>query len=383
MPIDAFEKPIYVTRPMLGDLAQYLPHFEDIWASGHLTNNGPKHQALEAKMAEVLEAPNAKLFSNGTLALITALKALELKGEVIVTPFTFPATVHALEWCGLTPVFCDIDKNSMCLDPTKIEALVTPQTSAILAVHVYGIPCDVDGIQAVADKHGLKVIYDAAHAFKSTIHGKGIGTYGDMTMFSFHATKLFHTCEGGALTFNDDALAEKINLLKNFGIYDDDDITIAGGNAKMNELQAAVGLVNLGLIEEEYTKRRALRTLYEQRLASVSGVNVVAIPDNVFNSLQYMVVRVDESCALNRDSMHEALKDYNVVTRRYFHPLCSEFGCYSHLPKRDLSVAQHVAQEVLCLPFYGALSLEDAGRICDMIEAVIASAAKPAIAVAN
>lgn len=376
-----FDSPIYVTRPMLGPLDDYLPHLQQIWDSHILTNSGPKHQQLEAEIAKTLKVKHAKLFNNGTLALITAFKALGVTGEVIVTPFTFPATVHALAWAGLTPVFCDIDPVTMCIDPKKIEALITPNTSAILAVHVYGIPCDVHSIQRIAEQHKLIVVYDAAHAFNTTVDGKGIGSFGDITMFSFHATKLFHTFEGGALTFADPALAEKIDLFKNFGIYDENDITIIGGNAKMNEFQAAVGLVNLGLIDGEYEKRRAVRATYEQVLSGIPGIRVVEVPKHASNSLQYFVVRVGAECPITRRELHEALKEYNVYSRQYFSPLCCDFGCYSALPSSHITVARVVAEEVLCLPFYGDLSLESVQRIGAMIHHLVAHAKARPVAV--
>jgi dTDP-4-amino-4,6-dideoxygalactose transaminase len=373
-PLAPFAEPVYVTRPMLAGLSEYIPHLEDIWGSRILTNNGAKHQALEVALAEALDVPYLKLCNNGTIALLIAVKALGLSGEVIVTPFTFPATVHALTWNGITPVFCDIDPDTLCIDPRKIEALITPRTSAIMGVHVYGIPCDVHAIQAIADKHDLKVVYDAAHAFQTTINDTAIGRFGDISMFSFHATKLFHTLEGGALTFSDPALANTIDLLRNFGIKNEHEVVIEGINGKMNELQAAIGLVNLSLVPEEKRKRAAVRLAYQENLRGIPGVTILAPPEHASHSLQYKVLRVSKECPLSRDDLYNAMKRYNVFTRKYFYPICSEYPCYNHLPSGHIIVAPKAANEVLCLPMFGALTVADVERICAIIRYEVALA---------
>jgi len=362
-----FKEPIYVTRPMLAALEDYMPYFKEIWDSRILTNGAAKHEALELALAKTLEVPNLKLFNNGTIALLVALRALDITGEVITTPFTFPATPHSLAWNGITPVFCDIDADTMCIDPAKIEALITEKTTAIMGVHVYGMPCDVDRIQKIADKHKLKVIYDAAHAFKTTVRGNGIGNFGDISMFSFHATKLFHTLEGGALTFADSALAKKVDMLKNFGLQNPIDVSLVGINGKMNELQAAVGLVNLKLVEEERRKRAAIRVAYAKGLSGIKGIGLFKIPENVTDSLQYIVIRVGTEYGITSNELQKAFNAYNVFPRRYFYPLCTDYPCYNHLPPRHVNTARQAAEEVLCLPLYGALTLSDVECITDMI----------------
>jgi len=368
-----FDEEIYVTRPLLPELDEFKRRLGDIWSSRQLTNNGPQHRELEATMRDFLKAPGLSLFNNGTIALIVAVQSLALKGEVITTPFTFPATPHVLTWNGITPVFCDIDAETMNIDPARIEALITPQTTAILGVHVYGTPCDVEAIDDIAKRRGLKVIYDAAHAFGVEIDGRGIGTFGDMSMFSFHATKLYHTAEGGALTFNDAALKPHVDLLKNFGIRGQESVIMPGINGKMNELQAALGLVVLAHVEQERARRKALRDVYVSELSGTEGLSIIKndLPD-IKSSYQYMVVRIDKArFGASRDEVHEAMKRYNVFTRKYFFPLCSEYDCYKSLPSASpekLPEAVRAASEVLCLPFYGALSADDVRRICAMIK---------------
>ncbi len=366
-----FEEPIYVTRPMLADLKLVQAQLEDIWQSKWLTNNGPKHQLLEKALQDYLKVPGISLFNNGTIALLVACRALALKGEVITTPFTFPATTHVLEWCGLKPVFCDIDPQTLTIDPARIESLITPQTSAIFGVHVYGIPCQVEAIQTIADKYGLKVMYDAAHAFGVELNGQSIGSFGDISMFSFHATKLFHTIEGGCLTYNDPALKCQIDYLKNFGIKNPDEVVLAGINGKMNELQAAIGLINMSLLAAERAKRESIEKVYLEKLADIAGISVVKRGAYTTASLQYFVIRVDKShYGISRDELHDKLKDFNVITRKYFYPLCSNYPCYQHLPSAcaaDLPVANRVVDEVLALPLYGELSLADTQKICGLI----------------
>ena len=366
-----FDKPIYVTSPLLPPLEAVMARLADVWASGWITNNGRQQELLEAALRRYLAVPQLSLFSNGTIALFTALRALELSGEVITTPFTFPATPHALAWSGVTPVFADVDPVRLTLDPACVEAAITPRTTGILGVHVYGIPCDLDGLQDVADRHGLKVIYDGAHAFGTRVDGAGIGTFGDITMFSFHATKLFHTAEGGALACRDEAMRERINQLKNFGIIDPETVLSIGLNGKMNEMQAALGLAVLDCLALEIGRRKALLQLYRQALGAVAGITMMTEPGGVESSCQYCAIRIDESrFGCSRDAVHQVLMAHNVVSRKYFYPLCSDYACYRDLPSADpagLPTARMAAKQVLCLPLYGSLPPDDVRRICEII----------------
>ena len=366
-----FEEPIYITRPLLPDLREVNRELEEIWNSQWLTNNGPKHKQLEGEIRRVLKVPYVSLFNNGTTALIIAINSLRLSGEVITTPFTFPATPHALSWNGITPVFCDINSETMNIDADKVKQMITPRTTAILAVHVFGTPCDVGKIQYVANRYGLRVIYDAAHAFGVTIDDRGIGTFGDTSAFSFHATKLFHTAEGGVLTFSDPNLKEQTDLIKNFGIKSEDEVIMPGINGKMNEIQAALGLVNLRYIEAEREQRRKIVDTYKKCLRDVEGITISELPSNSTSSYQYFVIRVDNvRFGISRDEVYMRLKGYNVFSRKYFYPLCSDYPYYRNLPSADpanLPVARKVVKEVLCLPLYGKLPLSAAEKICDMI----------------
>jgi dTDP-4-amino-4,6-dideoxygalactose transaminase len=365
-----FEKPIYVTRPMLADLAEVTKEIQEIWESQWLTNGGIKHQTLEMELSKTLKVPGLSLFNNGTIALIVAIQSLRLSGDVITTPFTFPATPHVLPWNNISPVFCDIDETTLTIDAEKLERMITPKTTGILGVHVYGMPCNVQRIQEIADRYGLRVIYDAAHAFGTEIEGKGIGSFGDISMFSFHATKLFHTIEGGALTFNAPHLKARIDLLKNFGIKNEEEVIMPGINGKLNEIQAAVGLINLRHVEEERRKRQAIVEAYKKNLADIEGIKVFEIPADVKNSYQYFVIRINNEFGLSRDELHLKLKEYNVITRKYFYPLCSDYSCYRHLPSADpqnLPVAHKVVKQVLCMPLYGSLTLDEVEKICQII----------------
>ena len=367
-----FERPIYVTRPLLPPLAELTAELEKVWASGWLANGGEQHVALESELAAWLGAPHLSLFNNGTVALIVACQALRVAGEVITSPFTFPATPHVLSWNNVTPVFADIDLETMTITPATIEPLITGATSAVLGVHVYGIPCDVRGIDRLARTHGLRVVYDGAHAFGTTVDGEPIARFGDATMFSFHATKLFHTAEGGALAVRDADLKARVDLLKNFGIKNEEEVVLPGINGKMNELQAALGRVVLRRVEAERARRAQIAAIYRQRLAAVPGLHVVAMPPGVSDSHQYLILRVDARAAgCSRDALQARLKRFNIVTRKYFHPLCSQYGCYRHLPSarpENLPNAHRVAAEVLSLPYYGGLSDGDVHRICDAID---------------
>jgi dTDP-4-amino-4,6-dideoxygalactose transaminase len=363
-----FPTPIYVTKPALPALPQFTHHLDDMWSSKILSNQGPKHRALEGKLATLLRVPNVELFCNGTLALCLVLRALKIRGEVITTPFTFPATPHSIVWAGATPVFCDINADTLCLDPGGIEEAISPQTEAILGVHVYGVPCDVAAIEAIAKKHRLKVVYDAAHAFMTEIEGKPIGAFGDASMFSFHATKLFHTIEGGCITFSDQELGRQLRLLRNFGIKDEETVDEIGLNAKLNELQAAVGLEMLRILPTERTKRARVRQLYAEIFRSIGGLRLIDIPSGVGNSLQYLAVRVDaKKFGFTRDELHSSLKRYNIYTRKYFFPLCSDYECYRGAKQGDISEARRAAREILCFPFYGDLSADAVMQIGEIV----------------
>lgn len=366
-----FAEPLYVARPRLPALEKYARRLSDVWASGWLANNGGQHQKLEAALAEHLGARHLSLFNNGTIALLLACRALRLSGEVITTPFTFPASAHVLQWNGITPVFADVDPETLTISPEAIEQLVTDRTTGILGVHVYGIPCDVQAIDRTARYYGLKVVYDAAHAFGTRVDGVPVAHFGDATMYSFHATKLFHTAEGGALAVQDDDLKHRIDLLKNFGIKNEEEVVMPGINGKMNELQAALGLCMLDEVAQESARRAEIAAIYRERLAPLPGIRLLQMPASVTDSRQYLVARIDgRDSGVDRDELHRRLKAFNIVCRKYFHPLCSDYGCYRHLPSADparLPHAQRAAREVMTLPYFGALSDEDVHRICDAI----------------
>ncbi|MGD0877558.1 MAG: DegT/DnrJ/EryC1/StrS family aminotransferase [Anaerolineales bacterium] len=366
-----FEKPIYVTRPMLANLEDVNKELNEIWESQSLTNGGAKHQKLEEELKRVLKVPGISIFNNGEIALLVSIQSLRLSGEVITTPFTFPGTPHVLAWNNITPVFCDIDESTLTIDAEKIEGMITSKTTGILGVHVYGMPCNINKIQEVADRYGLRVIYDAAHAFNTEINGVGIGTFGDISMFSFHATKLFNTIEGGALTFNTPHMKKRIDLLKNFGIKNEDEVVLPGINGKMNELQAAIGLINLRLIDAEREKRQKIVDTYTQNLSGIPGIKVFEIPNGVKKSYQYFVIRIGGEFGHSRDEVYSDLKKYNVFARKYFYPLCSDYSCYRHLPSsnpENLPVAKKVVKEVLCMPLYGGLKLDEVEKICEIIK---------------
>lgn len=368
----SFPEPVYVTRPLLPPLDGFLDRLRDVWSSGWLTNGGDQHQALERALSAHLRCPNLSLFNNGTIAMVVACQALRLSGEVITTPFTFPATPHVLQWNNVTPVFADIEPETLTIDPAAIERLITGRTTGILGVHVYGTPCRVDAIDRIAAEFGLKVVYDGAHAFGTEIDGRPIGSFGDATMFSFHATKLFHTAEGGALAVRDPDLKKRIDLLKNFGIRNENEVVMPGINGKMSELSAALGIEVLRHVEDERARRARVAAIYLERLARHPGIAPLRPPANVSDSLQYFVVRIDaQRTGVSRDELHLRLREFNIVTRKYFQPLCSQYSCYAQLPSAQpsqLPVATRIADEVLCLPFFGALSDDDVHRICDAID---------------
>ena len=366
-----FEKPIYVTRPFLPSLDEFSKGLEEIWSNEWLTNNGPVLQRFQKELSRYFGTDNLCLFNNGTLALQIALQGLRLSGEVITTPFTFVATTHALYWNKIRPVFVDIEPEHYTLDPTKVEAAITPWTTAILAVHVYGYPCRLQELADIAGRHKLLLIYDAAHAFGVTVDGKSIGHSGDLSMFSFHATKLYHSLEGGMLMFSNPNLKKLFDYLKNFGFENELEVVMAGTNAKMNEVQALMGLQVLGHLEEIISRRAKIDAIYRSRLKHIPGVQIPSLPaSNVRYNHAYFPVEIDEQAfGMCRGALYAALQKYNVFTRRYFYPLVSDFACYRNLSINDpLATAKRVAQRILTLPIYDSLALPDVERICDMIQ---------------
>ena len=355
---------INVTRSALPSLEEYINEISSLWDSRWLTNMGEKHQALERGLVEYLGVPSVTLFTNGHLALEAAIAAMGLTGEVITTPFTFVSTTHAISRNGLKPVFCDIDPESYTLDPAKIEALITPETSAIVPVHVYGTLCDVDAIQAVADKHGLKVIYDAAHAFGVTKNGVNAACFGDASMFSFHATKVFHTVEGGAVTTKDPGLRAKLDAWKNFGLADGD-IVMEAPNAKMSEFHAAMGLCNLRHIDAYIAARKQVTERYRNNLAGVPGLSLLREQPGVESNYAYFPV-VFDGAKYTRDEAAARLAEQDVFARKYFYPLTNHCAAYGYHGD-ETPIAKHISDRVLCLPLYPELSLEDVDRICEII----------------
>lgn len=360
---------INVTRSSLPSFTEYCEEISDLWSTHWLTNMGVKHQRLESSLKSYLHTSNLTLFTNGHLALEYAIEALGLTGEIITTPFTFASSTHAIVRCGCTPVFCDIDPHTYTLDPSGIEKLITDKTCAILPVHVYGNLCDVEAIQRIADQHGLKVIYDAAHAFGVRYKGESAANFGDVSMFSFHATKVFHTIEGGALTYWDETLGQKLNDLKNFGIRGPEEVAYVGGNAKMNEFQAAMGICNLRHLDEEIGKRKTVVERYRERLQGIKGITLGKENPDVTPNYAYFPV-VFDGYRYTRDEVFERLKTQGITARKYFYPLTNSFACYAGAPGFDpdlTPVAKHVAECVLTLPLYADLALEDVDRICSVI----------------
>jgi dTDP-4-amino-4,6-dideoxygalactose transaminase len=350
------EKQIFVTQPFLPPLEEYLPYLEQIWNSRQLTNNGPFHQQLEKALCEFLGVPFISLFANGTLALVTALQALRITGEVITTPYSFVATTHSLWWNNIKPVFVDIELEFGNLDPEKIEAAITPKTTAILPVHVYGNPCKVDRIKEIADAYGLKVIYDAAHCFGVNHKGEGICNFGDLSILSFHATKVFNTMEGGAIVCHDEATKKRIDYLKNFGFDGETTIVAPGINSKMNEMQAALGLVQLKHHHDNISKRKVVANLYRKELADVRGISYLNEPEDTDSNFAYFPIFINEDeYGMSRDELFEKLKQNNIHCRRYFYPIISEFPMYRGLDSANvvyLPIASKKANMVLCLPIY-------------------------------
>lgn len=363
---------ITVTSPLLPDLDEFHGLLKEIWDSKWITNNGSFHKKLEAALCEYLKVPYVSLFTNGTLPLLTALQALRITGEVITTPYSFVATTHALWWNGIKPVFVDIDPQTGNLDPNKIEAAITPKTTAILPVHVYGKPCDVDAIQAIADKYGLKVIYDAAHAFGVEVNGESILNVGDMSTLSFHATKVFNTIEGGAMIMHDAKTKQRIDYLKNFGFAGETEVVGPGINSKMDEVRSAYGLLNLKQVDAAIASRKKVATAYRDALRSVEGITFWDDMSGVKHNYSYFPIFVDaEKYGMTRDELYFKMKDQGVWGRRYFYPLISEFSTYRGLESatsENLPQATKMAESVICLPMHHALTADDCCRVIDVIK---------------
>ena len=366
-----FDKPIYVTRPFLPPLEEFKRGLEEIWNSAWLTNNGPVVRRYQEALSSHFGTENLCLFNNGTLALQIALQGMQITGEVITTPFTFVATSHALFWNKVRPVFVDIDPDYYTLDPERIEAAITPWTTAILAVHVYGYPCRHAELADIACRHHLRLIYDAAHAFDVKVNGRPIGQLGDLSMFSFHSTKLYHSIEGGMLVFADGGLKKTFDYLKNFGFENETEVVMPGTNAKMNEFQALMGLQVLKHLPALIGSRRKIAELYRERLVGVPGLSLPPPPAlGVEYNHAYFPIQIDEHAfGMGRDCLYARLKDFNVHTRRYFYPLLCDFACYRSVPLNfPIPVARRVAQRILTLPIYDTLPLDDVERICDIIK---------------
>jgi dTDP-4-amino-4,6-dideoxygalactose transaminase len=365
------EEAIYVTRPYLPPLETFCQGLAEIWENHWLTNEGPIVRRFVRQLSHYFETDNVCLFNNGTLALQIAFEGMEISGEVITTPFTFVATTHALFWNKIRPVFVDIEPRYYNLDPEKVEAAITPWTTAILAVHVYGHPCNVHALADIARRHHLKLIYDSAHAFGVKIGGRSIAHFGDMNMFSFHATKPFHSIEGGMLTFRDSGLKKKLDYLKNFGFENEVEVVMPGTNAKMNEVQALMGSMLLDCIDDLIARRRRVAEIYRERLSQIGGIRFTPLlPDDIRYNYAYLPVEIDEQeFGLDRDELYDELKTYNVYARRYFYPLICDYTCYRGLAVKDpLTVARRVAARILTLPIYPDLPETDVHRICDIIE---------------
>jgi dTDP-4-amino-4,6-dideoxygalactose transaminase len=362
--------PIYVTQPLLPPLEEFLPYLEQIWENKILTNGGPFHRQLERALCEYLGVEHIALFNNATIALVSALQALRVTGEVITTPYSFVATAHSLLWNGIKPVFVDVDPNTLNLDPAKIEAAITPHTTAIMPVHCYGHPCDVDAIQKIAENYNLRVIYDAAHAFGVKCHCGSVLNHGDLSVLSFHATKVFNTFEGGAIICPDAKTKQRIDHLKNFGFVDEVTVVAPGINGKMSELNAAFGLLQLKHIDGALARRKEIDVAYREQLAGVKGIHCLDDAGETESNYSYFPVLVQSEYKLNREALYQKLKDHGIFARRYFYPLISDFPMYRSMPsaQRDnLPVAADAASKILCLPIYPALQQHEQQRVIDII----------------
>ena len=365
------KKNIYVTQPSLPPLKEFIPYLEKIWESRWITNNGPFHKQLEKELADFLGVKHVCLLANGTLALMLALKALDITGEVITSPFSFVATAHSILWNNSEPVFCDIEEKTLNIDPFKIEQLITENTTAIMPVHVYGHPCDNDKIQAISKKHNLKVIYDAAHAFNVKQDDNSILNWGDLSILSFHATKVFNTFEGGAIVCHNEAMKNCINYLKNFGFAGETSVVTTGINAKMNEIQAAIGLLQLKYIKQNIKKREEIAKYYRNNLKEIEGIRFFKDFKKVNHNYSYFPILIDEDkFGKSRDDVYKLLKKHNIYSRRYFYPLITKFAPYNILTSArpvKLPVAEKVAKQVLCLPIFSELDINTVQQIVSLI----------------
>ncbi|MCX7166931.1 MAG: dTDP-4-amino-4,6-dideoxy-D-glucose aminotransferase VioA [Rhodocyclales bacterium] len=362
--------PIYVTQPLLPPLEEFIPYLQQIWDSKWLTNNGPFHHQLEQALCDYLGVKHVALFTSGTVALITAMQALRITGEVITTPYSFVATSHSLLWNGIKPVFVDIDPVTLNLAPERIEAAITPQTTAIMPVHCYGHPCDVDRIQKIADNYGLRVIYDAAHAFGVQCHDGSVLNHGDLSILSFHATKVFNTFEGGAIVCHDAKTKQRIDHLKNFGFVDEVTVVAPGINGKMSEINAAFGLLQIKGIDEALKKRKAIDRRYREALADVKGINCLSGAGEKVANYAYFPILVKPDYPLSRDALYQKMQESGVYARRYFYPLISDFPMYRGMPSAahaNLPVARKVAEQVICLPIYPALTNDQIDLIVKIV----------------
>jgi len=367
--INTMKKPIFVTQPTLPNLDEFHTSLKEIWASKWITNNGTFHQQFELELAKHLGVNYVSIFNNGTIALLTALQALEIKGEVITTPYSFVATANSLLWNNLTPVFCDVDPIYGNLDAAKIETLITPNTTAIMPVHVYGTPCDVNAIEQVAKKYQLKVIYDAAHAFGVEVNNNSVLNYGDLSVLSFHATKAFNTVEGGAIICHDAATKEKIDQLKNFGITGETTVVAPGINGKVNELTAAYGLLQLKTIDSDIEKCKTITASYKEKLSNIKGLQCMPNIKNTKLNYSYFPIFIDENkFGMSRDELYNKLKENNIFGRRYFYPLITDFPTYKNLATVSLPNAKEIAKQVICLPLYAALTQDEINYIISIIK---------------
>ena len=364
-------KPLNVTSPLLPDLDEFSQMLKVIWESKWITNNGYFHQQLEEALCAYLKVPYISLFTNGTLPLLTALQALRVSGEVITTPYSFVATTHSIWWNGLRPVFVDIDPSNCGMDPDRIEAAITPRTTAIMPVHCYGKPCDIVSIQQIADKYGLKVIYDAAHCFGVEVNGKSILEYGDISTLSFHATKVYHTVEGGAMVVHDAATKQRIDYLKNFGFESETEVIAPGINSKLDEVRAIYGLLNLRQVDQAIEARHRVAIRYREALRSVHGIRYFDDMPGVRHNYSYFPIFVEASSyGMSRDELFNKLRQHNIISRRYFYPLISTFSTYRGLPSatsENLPNATRIANEVICLPIHHELSNEDVDKVIEVI----------------
>jgi dTDP-4-amino-4,6-dideoxygalactose transaminase len=361
---------IYVTQPHLAPLEEFIPYLRQIWDSKILTNAGPFHQQFEEALCKYLGVRHLALFTNGTLALLTALQALRVTGEVITTPYSFVATAHSLVWNGIKPVFVDVDPDTLNLDPAKIEAAITPQTTAIMPVHCYGKPCNVDAIQKIADNYNLKVIYDAAHAFGVQTDTGSVLEHGDLAVLSFHATKVFNTFEGGAIICQDAKTKQRIDHLKNFGFVDEVTVVASGINGKMSEINAAFGLLQLQHIDEALARRAQIDVMYRERLRDISGIRCLPKAGEKVANHSYFPILVGPEFPITRDELYQKFRDHDIYARRYFYPLISDFPIYRGLPsarRENLPIAHAAAQQVLCLPIFPALTDDMLDRIVGII----------------